>query len=105
MKIKAITEEFIEFDNGKTITYDHEHDCCEWNHADFEQLDSIGREYDFKEPLLFEAIQDCGFRFGNENAMFFIPCYSDQNGYYTAEIDIYYDGKRVLHFDCEERDY
>ena len=43
--------------------------------------------------------------FGNENAMFFIPCYSDQNGYYTAEIDIYYDGKRVLHFDCEERDY
>ena len=102
MKIKSITQEFIEFDNGKMITYYHDQDCCEWNYADFKQLDSIGRGYDFKEPLLFEAIQDSGFRFGNENAMFFIPCYSEQNGYYSDDIDIYYDGRKVLHFNCEE---
>lgn len=34
--------------------------------------------------------------------MFFVPCYSVQNGFYTNEVDIYYTGRlRVLDIDAE----
>ena len=90
MKIASITGERITFDNGNFIEYYHEADCCEWNYADFEQLDDIAREYNFDEKLRFEAVENCGFRFGNKKQMFFVPCYSEQNGYYSLEIEIYY---------------
>lgn len=51
MRIKKITEEAIIFDNGNTIAYDHEQDCCEMNYADFDQLDDLARNYDFKEDF------------------------------------------------------
>ena len=106
MRIKKITEKAIIFDNGNTITYDHEQECCEMNYADFDQLDDLTRSYNFKEDLKFEEVEDAGFRFGDHpSCMFFVPCYSDQNGYYSTKIDIYYNGKRSLHFDCEERVY
>ena len=52
MKIIEITNDYIKFDNGKCITYDHEQDCCEDNYADFDQLDDLAREYDFDEETL-----------------------------------------------------
>lgn len=114
MKIKQITEEKIIFDNGNFITYDHEPDCCEWNYADFEQLkDTVSMDIEFDEKLLFEAIDGYGFKFGNLGNMFFVPCYSYQNGYYSTDIQIYYgydnkDGflsikEEVLYFNCEEK--
>ena len=101
MKIIEITDDVIKFDNGNKITYDHEQDCCEWNYADFKQLDTIARIHEFPEMLTFEAVEDCGFRFGEPSSMFFVPCYSEQNGYYTTNLKIYYNGKEVLSFDCE----
>ena len=97
MRISKITEDTIEFDNGKEITFDHCLDCCEINYADFEQLDSLARDVDFSEPLVFESC-DYGFRFGNPPInMFFVPCYSIQNGYYSSLLDIWYDDKEVIH--------
>lgn len=97
MWILNITEYAIDFDNGKKITFDHDQDCYEINYADFEQLDSLAREVDFSEPLVFESCE-YGFRFGNQPInMFFVPCYSEQNGYYSNELDIWYDGKEVIH--------
>ena len=103
MKILKITEYDIEFDNGKKITFDHDQECCEINYADFEQLDSLAREVDFSEPLEFESC-DYGFRFGNPPVnMFFVPCYSEQNGHYSNELDIWYGGKEVIHgIECHE---
>ena len=102
MKIIEITSEHIKFDNGKTITYDHEQDCCEWNYADFEQLDDIARAHDYDEQTLrFEFVGNHGFRFGDNRQMFFVPCYSEQNGYYTTNIDIYYNSNRVCGGSCE----
>lgn len=101
MKIKNITNECIEFDNGNKITFDHEQDCCECNYADFEQLDDVAKSYDFDERLDFEEVEGCGFRFGDfRGMMFFIPCYSSQNGYYSSDIEIYYNNEQVLCFDC-----
>jgi len=35
--------------------------------------------------------------------MFFVPCYSEQSGYYSFDVEIYYNGKQVLNLECEER--
>lgn len=110
MKIKQCTELFIVFDNGNTITFHHEQDCCEHNYADFKQLDDLAKETEFDEDLKFEVVDQAGFRFGNEGKMFFVPCYSWQNGYYGSDIDILYNGKLALNLfckmvgDCEDDD-
>lgn len=101
MKIKKITAGYILFDNGYEITYDHRQDCCECNYADFEQLDDVAKNAEFEENLLFEKVADGGFRFGNIGKMFFVPCYSDQNGYYSSDVDIYLNGKKVLNVFAE----
>lgn len=102
MKIKEITEDYILFDNGNKITYDHEQDCCENNYADFGQLDDLALDEEFDENLEFEAVEESGFRFGNQpNKMYFVPCYSCQNGYDTDELGIYYKNEIECHFSCE----
>lgn len=106
MKIKEVNGEHILFDNGSEITFDHDQDCCENNFADFEQIEEAAKEFDFAEQLIFEKVEGSGFRFGSVRTyMFFIPCYSEQNGYYSDDIDIYFNGKTVLNLECEERIY
>ena len=103
MKILEVTDLRITFDNGSEITFDHVPDCCEYNYAAFKQIEERALEIEFDEKLIFEAVEGCGFRFGSERTeMFFIPCYSDQNGYYSSDIDILYNNKKVLNFECEE---
>ena len=103
MKILEVTDLRITFDNGSEITFDHVPDFCEYNYAAFKQIEERALEIEFDEKLIFEAVEGCGFRFGSERTeMFFIPCYSDQNGYYSSDIDILYNNKKVLNFECEE---
>ena len=102
MRIKEINEDFIRFDNGMVITDDHQQECCESNYADFEQIEDLAYNIDFDEELIFEKIDDCGFRFGSKDTpMFFVPCYSEQNGYYTADIDVYFNRKKIMNVFCE----
>lgn len=99
--ITEVTDEYIKFSNGSKITFNHEPDCCEYNYADFEQLDDLARSATFTLPLSFEE-SDYGFRFGNEYKMYFVPCYSEQNGYYSNDVDIYFDGRKVLNIEGKE---
>ena len=99
MKIVEITSTEIKFDNGNTITYDHIQDCCEYNYADFLYLcgESELEGYDFESPLYFERVDGAGFRFGNlGKRMFFVPCYSEQNGYYCDDVSIFYNEHLVI---------
>ena len=92
MKIHKVTQYKIEFDNGKGITY-----------ADFQQIienNSDILDYDFENNLIFEKC-DNGLRFGDSKKMFFVPCYSGQNGFYSIDLDIYYDSHQVLNTDCD----
>ena len=92
MKIKEINDDYIIFEDDSRISFDHEQDCCEWNYADFRQLDDLARAHDFNmKELHFNAVEDSGFRFGDNRRMFFVPCYSVQNGYYSSDINIYYE--------------
>ncbi len=92
--IKEVNEDHILFSDGSKITCDHNQECCESNYADFKQVDNTAFLTRFTLPLKFEQAPG-GFRFGNENNMFFVPCYSEQNGYYSDEVDIFYNGKKV----------
>lgn len=110
MRIESVTDIEIRFDNGNVITFDHEQDCCECNWADFSILtpNTVNYYYDFDEDLTFEFVEGLGFIFGSmdENElqhMIFIPCYSDQNSYYSTDIDIYYNDHKVLNGNCYER--
>ena len=99
MKIVKVDRDAIYFDNGSEITYDHDQCCCEYNYAEFEYLndDKICLNTDFKEPLIFEKTGGYGFRFGNKPLkMFFVPCYSEQNGFYDNSLRILYNDKIVL---------
>ena len=105
IRIKEVDEDYILFDDGSMIEYGHDQECCERNYADFKQIDTICRRTVFDSDLKFEK-SDYGFRFGNRpNKMFFVPCYSEQNGYYSTEVSIYYKDKKVLSAYGEEIDY
>lgn len=103
--ITAIDERGITFSDGSTISCCHSPDCCEYNYADFEQLDDIARNTEFDtDNMVFkdECTTDYGFLFGNEpTKMFFIPCYSEQSGYYSSDVNICYNDVQVLNTECE----
>lgn len=102
MKIKEIKEDGIIFDNGYELEYYHEQDCCEHVYADFDILSNYNlstktgktiniKEIDFKEELeeLIEGIQEQGFNMVSKiGEKFFIPCYNEQNGYYSSELEL-----------------
>ena len=93
MKIVNV-DDVITFDNGNYIRYYHYQDCCEYNYPDFEALDDIALNYDYDENLIFEPVTDYGFCFGDSRQMFFVPCYSLQNGYYSSDVSIFYCNKQ-----------
>lgn len=101
MKIKrwSVDDQYLEFDTGDMITFSHVQDCCEFNFADFDQIDDLARHWEFEYPLTFEKVNECGFRFGNRGRMVFVPCYSSQNGYYNSCLDIEFNGELVIEFD------
>lgn len=107
MRIKEVTKEHILFDNSNEITFyadenDTPNNCYSW--ADFEQLDDMAKDIDFPEDLVFESVEYSGFRFGFGNCMFFIPCYNEQNGYYSDDISIIYRGEpEISRLHCDER--
>ena len=111
MKIKSWNDDRITFDDGSYISYKHDQECSEYNYADFSVLDvMLGRDKDDMEFDSFEidAVDDGGFliklKLANNRIIrwpyacypyhnIFIPCYSEQNGYYTTDIAIVYSDK------------
>lgn len=91
MRITSVSADGIRFDNGHGLSDYHSQQCCENNYADWKQLEELAYDTNFDEPLTLESVDDYGFRFGNPPLkMFFVPCYSEQNGYYSYDIEIEY---------------
>ena len=92
MKILLITKDleynYILFDNGYKLMTNHDQDCCENNYADFNQLDNTGIwSEEFDEDLIIDTIDDEGFRIRAKSGYwYFVPCYSEQNGYYSNDL-------------------
>lgn len=90
-KIIIAEENLLKFSDGTTITADHYQNCCEHNYAKFDDLDDVAMATDFDtKNLEIEVVEGSGIRIGNKpSEMFFVPCYSEQNGYYSSALDIY----------------
>ena len=102
MKIKEIKEGKIIFDNGYILESYHDQDCCEYVYADFDILETYNvsiktgknikiKEIDFREKLseLIEGIEGMGFNIISKiGEKFFVPCYNEQNGYYSNELEL-----------------
>lgn len=98
MKITGYNDDEIKLSDGSTITYEHEPDCCEVNYADFSVLEVFykGEEFDRYEiapvegGFVLKLIANGDGAFGYEFTVLgiYIPCYSDQNGYYASDVDI-----------------
>lgn len=105
MKIKQINEDEIVFDNNYKLRYYHEQDCCESVYADFEMLKNYNvsvktgkniniKEIEFVETLgaLVEGVTGAGFNIISIiGEKFFVPCYSQQNGYYSSNLELILD--------------
>jgi hypothetical protein len=84
MKLIEIEEDKLVFYDGTTIEAFHSQDCCEHVYADFKQLeDTDVFDHDFKD-LSIEGVKDSGFRLEG----YFIPCYNEQNGYYSDDLKL-----------------
>ncbi|EHN6916959.1 hypothetical protein KJK76_001831 [Campylobacter jejuni] len=83
----------IEFDNGNFMYDYHNQECCEENYADWGQLEKSALNYNFDEETFHLIPNDYGFRFGDKSRTFFIPCYSEQEGYYSDDVNIVYKDK------------
>jgi len=82
----------------------HSQDCCENVYAEFNVIkyqkeDIIGKEY---KELVIKSVDELGFilcfyRDWEESEKVFIPCYNEQNGYYSSELEliINYDGVKT----------
>ena len=102
-RIEISEENYLKFSDGTRIFTEYSPECCEYNFADFECLDTEAINYDFDTKSLRFEPTDYGFRFGDKSErMFFVPCYSVQNGYYSNFIDVYLNDKLVLNgVECE----
>lgn len=84
MKIEKITEDGITFEDGTHITHLHEQDCCENVYTDWMQLrDTNILDRDFNKINL-TGVKNAGIKL-NE---YFIPCYDNQNGYYSSNLSL-----------------
>ncbi|ABS44203.1 hypothetical protein JJD26997_1107 [Campylobacter jejuni subsp. doylei 269.97] len=88
MKITEFGKDIgIIFDNGNTLCDYHEQECYEYNYADWCQLKKSALNYDFNEETFKIIPNYYGFKFGDKNRTFSMPCY------YGDYITIFYRDK------------
>lgn len=70
-------------------------------------MDDIAKEATFVgKSIDFEEIPGYGFKFGNKPYnMHFVPCYSEQNGYYSSDVEILLNGYPILTVVCDGLDF
>lgn len=116
MHVITAQKELLKFNDGSKFVSSWEYDCCEYNYADFSiiALDSEIMNNEF-ESVCFGRVEDeAGFTLlfkglphktlGTYTKHVFVPCYSDQNGYYTTELEVsHYDakGKETIFLNCD----
>lgn len=90
MKVIQINETGIEFDDGTSIIDNHMRDCCEVVYADWKSLrDTDIMQHEFVNRSIV-GVKDSGFRLGQ----YFVPCYNDQNGYYSSNLELIITDRR-----------
>jgi len=84
----SLTDTSMKFTDGSELSYSHDQDCCEENYLDWSSLDDTG----FYEKE-FERIGIETWEYGIKINGYSINAYSDQNGYYSNDVDVTYVDK------------
>ena len=84
MKVVKRDGDSIKYDNGTTITYYHEQDCCENVYADWSALDDTGFDDNIINEIEIEKVEGSGFIING----YFVPCYDEQNGFYSSDLEL-----------------
>ena len=82
--MNKIQNNLVTLENGITISYYHEQECCEDVYADFEALKDTTFENEVIEIPVIEKVTDKGIRING----YFVPCYNSQNGYYSNDLSL-----------------
>lgn len=89
-KVVDVNEDVLTFDDGSTLTSDHEQDCCEQHYLCFKDLslkDFEGLAFDLSSENFFERVEDYGIRLLPINGQpVSVPGYGSNNGYYSHEL-------------------
>lgn len=106
MKVKTVDKDSITFENGITLTSNHEKDCCENHYLDFSNLkleDFEELEFDLTGDTFFERVEDYGIRLLPTNGHpISIPGYGYNNGYYSSNLDLVLsDGREFNITECQ----
>lgn len=92
-KVVKITTDEIIFDNGFSISWDHDQDCCESHYLDFESInlsDFKGLNFNLSNNnKFFEKVEGYGIRLLPVNGHpVSIPGYGKNNGYYSSDLKV-----------------
>ena len=87
--VKIIFDEDVIILNGE-----HNQDCCEHVYADFKTLkDYLPQLKEIYKKLIIKGVPEMGIMlcfepdYGHTEKVF-IPCYNDQNGYYSSDLEL-----------------
>lgn len=97
-KVKIeINEDTLKLEFEKDIIildYEHEQDCCENVYADFSVIKNYIPQIDKKyKEVIIKGVDDIGILicfiqdYGRDEKIF-IPCYNEQNGYYSDDLTL-----------------
>ena len=101
MKIKEIRENYISFDTGHELMVSHDQNCSEEHWADTSVLSNYNispttgeliNMYDVEfcgTSAMIQPVNGAGFNLVAANGdKFFIPCYGENNGYYSSDLTL-----------------
>ena len=91
-KVTYVDDDLMKFDDGATLSSDHDQDCCENHYLSFKDLslqDFEGLEFDLSSDKFFEKVEDYGIRLLPVNGQpVSVPGYGYNNGYYSADLSL-----------------
>lgn len=98
VKVIGVGDDNIAFDNGMTLSSDHERDCCEHHWLSFKDLtieDFDGLQFDLSTDSFFNRIDGYGIELVPlEGHSVKVPGYGSNNGYYSSNLSLVLsDGK------------
>lgn len=119
MKILAIEDEKLRFDDGSVLMSTHDQDCCEWHWLDFsvmslynfgvatgKPIDIYQQEFDFSNGVTFKKVEDIGIILLDAEENKYLICgHGNNNGYYGTNLDLVYinpSGQEVYSYDITE---
>ena len=102
MKIKSISIDEIEFDNGSVLDSEHRQNCCEHHYVDFTSMeDQFSKKTEFPENLNDLVVLDYNSEKDNirgekyttfvilqdkKGRKYTLNIYNENNGYYGTEV-------------------